>query len=71
MRLFVFVFVPFFLSGCFYQSINSNDIENGTKICENRGSKVQEIQASFSGSETVVCTDRMEYWINSKTLNAK
>lgn len=70
MKLFALV-VPFFLSGCIYQSVNSNDIESGTKICEIRGSKVQEIQASFVGTENVVCTNRSAYSITEYNLTAK
>lgn len=49
------------LSGCMAQTVNSNDIETGTKICAKHNSAVVEIEAWWSGGEYVRCSNRQRF----------
>lgn len=49
------------LSGCMVQTVNSNDIETGTKICAKHNSAVVEIEALWYGGEYVRCSNRQRF----------
>lgn len=57
MKYLVLVLLCLFLQGCFYQSVNENDIRLGTEWCKIKGSELLYIKAWWTGSETVVCKD--------------
>lgn len=50
------------LTGCFYQTIDANDIETATKKCAQVDSKVVSISALFIGDESVICSNRAKYF---------
>ena len=50
------------LSGCMWQTVNSNDIRSAERICGD-STKVVEISANFLGEETVFCENRKKYLI--------
>jgi hypothetical protein len=52
------------LSGCMWQTVNSNDIRSAIRICGNMN-EVVEISATFLGTETVLCENRKEIMITS------
>lgn len=56
------------LSGCFYQSVNLNDINAAKQICIKHNSEVDNIISYFDGRENVVCTNRNTYQIDSAAL---
>lgn len=64
MKYFAFI-VPVFLSGCFHQTVDSSDIATAIKACGGLD-KIQEIQATFSGGESVTCTNRASMWLDEK-----
>ena len=51
------------LSGCMYQSVNSDDIVAATKKCATENSTVVDISALALGGETVTCSNRKSYGI--------
>jgi ribosomal protein L27 len=60
--------LPFFLSGCFYQSVDSNDIETGKIICRSKGADLVSINSFSIGRETVFCSNRVTYRISEYNL---
>ncbi len=52
------------LSGCMWQTVNSNDIRAAIRICGNIN-EVVEISATFIGTETVLCENRKEILMTS------
>jgi hypothetical protein len=52
------------LSGCMWQTVNSNDIRSAIRICGNMN-EVVEISATFLGTETVLCENRKEIMMTS------
>jgi len=53
------------LSGCFYQTVNNNDIQTAIKVCGSLNNIV-EISANFVGDERVMCTDRTDNYLSEK-----
>ena len=49
------------LSGCFYQTVNSNDIDSANQICKNQNSTVVDIKATNMGNEYVLCSNRKSF----------
>jgi hypothetical protein len=58
--------ISLFLSGCIFQTVNSNDIETAEKICENTNSKIVNITADCLGFEYVMCSNRTTYRLDNK-----
>jgi hypothetical protein len=48
--------LAFQLSGCLYQSVDSDDIEQAKAFCNEKGASVYKILSHFTGSEYVICT---------------
>ena len=68
MKLMLYVLVCF-LSGCMYQSVTVNEIENGKTICMKReGLAPVEYSATFLGEEAVTCTNGASYRIRETNL---
>lgn len=67
MKFIVAIVAAFMLSGCFYQTVNDNDIQGAIIICGGLD-RVQSISSNFSGTEAVICVDRNEYFIDSKNI---
>lgn len=45
------------LQGCVWQTLSSDDIARGEKICAKRNAMVVEMSATFVGTEQVACSD--------------
>ena len=71
MKYLLILILALSMSGCFYQSVNKSDIDSATKICQNVQAEVVEIRASCFGDETVVCSNRKKYPIDSVILGEK
>ena len=54
------------LTGCFYQSVNSNDIETAQAVCLKNQATVVEIRAHIIGSELVVCSNRKSFQLQEE-----
>lgn len=64
-----FIIIPvFFLSGCFYQTVNMNDIESAFYICAKEQAQIVDIKSSFEGREWVTCSNRRSYHINREAI---
>jgi hypothetical protein len=61
MRLISTTLLALSLTGCMYQSVNSNDIEAANKLCASKDAIVIAIQAHATGSEFVLCSNRALY----------
>jgi len=67
MKALIVVAVSCMLTGCFYQSVHNEDIENAAIIClgiEN----VREINVFFIGMEGVICKNMNRTVINEYSL---
>lgn len=60
------IILSLFLTGCFYQTVNSNDIEVATEICAAEKAKIVEITSTFLGVEGVTCSNRKKYLIDKQ-----
>jgi len=58
------------LSGCFYQTVNLNDIQTAIKACDSL-ENIVEIQSEFIGAEKVRCIDRTVHWLDSDVWKTK
>lgn len=58
------------LSGCFYQTVNLNDMQTAIKACDSFENIVA-IEASFLGSETVRCIDRTAHFLDADVWKTK
>ena len=59
------------LTGCIYQTVNSNDIEAGVIICAANGAELVSVDAYFIGAEEVACSNRESYTIKPDNLPKK
>lgn len=57
------------LSGCFYQSVDDNDIALGKLYCESKGSEIKNIEVWWNGSEKVHCKNND--WTNLHILSSE
>lgn len=51
------------LSGCVYQSVNTDDIAAATKKCTEENSTIVSIASHAAGLESVTCSNRKTYGI--------
>jgi hypothetical protein len=58
------------LSGCFYQTVNLNDIQTAIKACDSL-ENIVEIQSEFIGAEKVRCIDRTVQWLDEDVWKVK
>ena len=49
------------LNGCFYQSIDSNEIEVAKIICERNNSTTVKIKSFFDATTRVDCSNRKQF----------
>ena len=62
------ILIPIFtvlLTGCFYQTVNKNDLDTAIKGCGGLES-VSEVTSNWMGNETVVCTNRRVIYLDEK-----
>ena len=56
------------LTGCIYQKVDNSDIESAIIICASKGADVVSISSYFSGSEEVMCSNRLTYALSGRNL---
>jgi len=61
---YLIVLLTLSLSGCFFQTINSEDIKNADLICKKNNSYTVEISSAFDGREVVTCSNLIDYTIS-------
>ena len=61
MKLLTILALSISLSGCFWQSVNSYDMEKAQEICRKNNSVVTHINAHITGEEFVYCSNRQVY----------
>jgi outer membrane lipoprotein SlyB len=59
-KLLLTLFTASVLTGCFHQTVDSNDIYRAEKFCKEKSLHVVKILASFIGNEYVTCSDGKE-----------
>lgn len=67
-KLIIIPILALSLSGCFWQTVNSSDIETAIARCKQEYSTVVEISANFVGEESVLCSNRQKYALQGKEL---
>jgi hypothetical protein len=58
------------LSGCFYQTVNNNDIQTAIKVCGSLDNIV-EISSHVTGQENVECIDRTTHVLTENAWKTK
>lgn len=67
----IFAIVPALaLSGCFYQTVNLNDMQTAIKACDSF-ENIVEIEATFFGTEKVRCIDRTAHFLDADIWKIK
>ena len=51
------------LQGCVYQTLSVSDIKRGEAICTKLGLDVREMTSSFTGDESVTCSNGTSYFL--------
>lgn len=65
MKYLMLVLLSLFLQGCFYQSVNENDIRLGTEWCKTKGTELLFIDSYWIGSETAFCKNNLKVNLHS------
>ncbi len=68
MKIGISVLLSLLLTGCYYQTVNINDIESATAICAKYKSTVVLIRADVFGDEKVICSNREKILIDAEAL---
>jgi hypothetical protein len=70
MKLILISISVLLLTGCFYQTVDKNDLDTAVKACGGY-ENIYKITSKFDGGEWVICNDRREFYLNEKVWDQK